>query len=494
MTVELNDNVSNNALDSEAKIASPITSPIKPRKAMTPFIASDEIPMNDDNFLPKGTRLTDFKILGVIGEGGFGIVYFAFDKSLRRMVAIKEYMPGALAGRGANQKVMVRSGQHQETFAIGLKSFINEARLLAQFDHPALIKVYRFWEQNNTGYMAMRYYEGRTLRSVVKNAPESVTEEWLKSILKPMLEALDAMYRLNILHRDISPDNIMIQKTGEAVLLDFGAARQVIGDMTHSLTVILKPGYAPIEQYADDTTMKQGAWTDIYSLCAVMYFTITGKAPATSMARMIKDPMMPLAGVAEYQACGFSCHFLAAIDAGLAVNPEERPQSIEAFRQFLDLELSVPMPTQQARVSMMSKGSSNLGNKRIVDLQKIQKNAKKWWRATMLQVMPLLKIKPAEAALITLGFCVIGMAGYFFLRSATTMMTAPAPAPAPAQIVATSSAVVDEVIASPMIAIPKKISELKMAQAVIDSEIIQKSAMADTSTTISTPVVITPTV
>ncbi|SDY48489.1 Serine/threonine protein kinase [Collimonas sp. OK242] len=298
-----------------------------------------------ENCLPKGTRLADFEIIGVIGEGGFGIVYFAFDRSLRRMVAIKEYMPGALAGRGPDKKVVVRSQRHRETFTIGLKSFIKEARLLAQFDHPALTKVYRFWEQNNTAYMAMRYYEGRTLKSVVQNSPAQVTEAWLKSMLKPMLEALDAMYRVQILHRDISPDNIMIQKNGEAVLLDFGAARQIIGDMTHSLTVILKPGYAPIEQYADDAMMKQGPWTDIYSLSAVIYFAIVKTAPPTSVARMIKDPIEPLQDGQEGKyGGGFSKEFLAAIDKGLAVKPDERPQSIEEFRKLLDLELSVPMP------------------------------------------------------------------------------------------------------------------------------------------------------
>lgn len=294
-----------------------------------------------ENCLPKGTRLADFEIIGVIGEGGFGIVYFAFDRSLRRMVAIKEYMPGALAGRGRDKKVVVRAQRHRETFTIGLKSFIKEARLLAQFDHPALIKVYRFWEQNNTAYMAMRYYEGRTLKSVVQNSPAQITEAWLKSMLKPMLEALDAMYRVQILHRDISPDNIMIQKNGEAVLLDFGAARQIIGDMSHSLTVILKPGYAPIEQYADDAMMKQGPWTDIYSLSAVIYFAIVKTAPPTSVARMIKDPIESLQ---DGQHSGFSKEFLAAIDKGLAIRPEDRPQSIEEFRKLLDLELSVPMP------------------------------------------------------------------------------------------------------------------------------------------------------
>jgi hypothetical protein len=297
-------------------------------------------PANGDsgNRLPAGTRLGDFEIKDVIGEGGFGIVYLAFDHALQRTVAIKEYMPEALAGRGADKSVVIRSERHLETFETGLKGFIQEARLLARFDHPALIKVHRFWEQNNTGYMAMRYYEGRTLKEIMKNDSALLTEAWLKSMLKSILEALDALYAVQILHRDISPDNIMIQRNGEAVLLDFGAARQIIGDITQALTVILKPGYAPIEQYADDTSMKQGPWTDIYALSAVVYAAIAGKPPPTSVARMIRDPIEPLQ---DGSHAGFSPAFLRAIDQGLAVRPERRPQSIAVFRQMLDLDANI---------------------------------------------------------------------------------------------------------------------------------------------------------
>ena len=303
--------------------------------------AADPARSGSDNCLAIGTRLADFEITGIVGEGGFGIVYLAFDHSLRRTVAIKEYMPGALAGRGRDQSVVVRAGRHQETFDTGLKSFINEARLLARFDHPALVKVYRFWEENKTGYMAMRYYEGETLKAVVKNQPALVNEAWLKAMLKPMLEALETLYRVQILHRDISPDNIMIQKNGDAVLLDFGAARQIIGDMAHALTVILKPGYAPVEQYADDTSMTQGPWTDIYALSAVVYFAILKKPPPTSVGRMIKDPIESLIGGAHR---GYSMEFLTAIDKGLAVTPENRPQSIAEFRALLGFETAAAVP------------------------------------------------------------------------------------------------------------------------------------------------------
>lgn len=302
---------------------------------MTANLLPQQAQTGSDNCLPIGTRVAEFEITGIVGEGGFGIVYLAFDHSLQRTIALKEYMPPALAGRGADQMIAVRSKRHQETFDAGLKSFINEARLLAQFDHPALIKVHRFWEQNNTAYMAMRFYEGRTLKEIIKDEPAMATEAWWKSLLKPILEALDVLYAVQILHRDISPENIMIQPSGEPVLLDFGAARQLIQNMAQALTVILKPGFAPIEQYADDPSMQQGPWTDIYALSAVVYSSIAQKAPPASVARLIKDPMEPLIPE-DYP--GYSRQFLFAISKGLAVRPEDRPQTIAEFSQLLGLD------------------------------------------------------------------------------------------------------------------------------------------------------------
>ncbi|HEY0064022.1 MAG TPA: serine/threonine-protein kinase [Telluria sp.] len=290
-----------------------------------------------ENCLPIGTRLHDFEITGILGEGGFGIVYIAFDHSLQRSVAIKEYMPGVLAARGSDHGIRVRAERHRETFDVGLKSFINEARFLAQFDHPSLVKVYRFWEQNHTAYTAMQYYDGRTVKDIVNSAQHVVNEAWCRKLLKQILEALEMLYTMRILHRDVSPDNIIVQESGDAVLLDFGSARQIIGDRTRGLTVILKPGYAPVEQYAGDASLDQGAYTDIYALSAVIYFAICKEPPATSIARMVKDPMLPLA---ERNLPGYSREFLTAIDKGLAVMANERPQTIDAFRELLGIPSS----------------------------------------------------------------------------------------------------------------------------------------------------------
>ena len=315
---------------------------------MTPFSAPGGAQdaastRGSENCLPVGTRLSDFEITGILGEGGFGIVYIAYDHSLHRTVAIKEYMPSALATRGGDRGVSLRAERHQDTFKLGLKSFINEARFLAQFDHPSLVKVYRFWEQNRTAYTAMKYYEGRTIKEIVAESPEQIDEAWCRKILRQILQALEMLYTMQILHRDVAPDNIIIQENGDAVLLDFGSARQIIGDMTKGLTVILKPGYAPVEQYAGDASLEQGAFTDIYALAAVMYFAIVKQAPASSIARMIKDPITPLAIQAPE---GYSPSFLAAIDKGLAVLAQDRPQTIDAFRELLGIVSLGPPPVR----------------------------------------------------------------------------------------------------------------------------------------------------
>ena len=304
-----------------------------------------------DNPLPNGTRLGEFEIVDLVGVGGFGIVYLAHDHSLGRRVALKEYMPRALAARGAGVMVGARSARHAETFEAGRRSFVNEARLLAQFDHPSLVKVYRFWEANGTAYMVMPFYEGRTLKDTLKARREPPDEAWLKHLLAPLLDALEAIHEARVFHRDIAPDNIMLLAGDRPLLLDFGAARHVISDMTQALTVILKPGYAPIEQYAEVPDMKQGAWTDLYALAAVVYFAITGKTPAPSVGRMMSDTMPPLAR----QAAGrYSDAFLRAIDSALAVKPAERPQTVAEFRSQLGLpeQAATTLPADLSTSSM----------------------------------------------------------------------------------------------------------------------------------------------
>ncbi len=292
----------------------------------------------DAGLLPVGSRLAEFEITRVIGQGGFGVVYEAWDHTLERVVAIKEYLPTSLSTRQQDGTVVPLSERHRETFDLGMRSFINEARLLAQFDHPSLLKVYRFWQEKGTTYMVMPFYKGDTLREALVAIPAGVDEAWLIRIMDGVTQALAVMHNANCYHRDIAPDNIiLLEGSGRPVVLDFGAARRVITDKTQAITVILKPGYAPIEQYAEMPDMSQGAWTDVYALAAVMHVAVCGRAPPPSVARLLSDSYVPLAGN-DILRQRYSPRLLEAIDAGLGVRPEQRPQSMAELRAALDLD------------------------------------------------------------------------------------------------------------------------------------------------------------
>ncbi|MDP9931409.1 serine/threonine-protein kinase [Variovorax paradoxus] len=294
---------------------------------------------NEAGLLPVGSRLAEFEITRVVGQGGFGVVYEAWDHTLERVVAIKEYLPTSLSTRQQDGTVVPLSERHRETFDLGMRSFINEARLLAQFDHASLLKVYRFWQERGTTYMVMPFYRGDTLRQALVSIPAGVDEAWLIRIMDGVTQALAVMHSANCYHRDIAPDNIiLLEGSGRPVVLDFGAARRVITDKTQAITVILKPGYAPIEQYAEMPDMSQGAWTDVYALAAVMHVAVCGRAPPPSVARLLSDSYVPLAGN-EILRQRYSLRLLQAIDAGLGVRPESRPQSMAEFRAALDLEV-----------------------------------------------------------------------------------------------------------------------------------------------------------
>jgi hypothetical protein len=286
----------------------------------------------DVSALPPGSRLGELEILRVLAVGGFGIVYLARDHSLDRDVALKEFMPSRLVSRSEGMRVTVRSASDGETFAIGLKSFVNEAKLLARFSHPAMVKVYHFWEANGTAYMVMPYLRGPTLKDVRRSMSEPPTEAWLRSVVDPLLDALEMLHSEGFYHRDIAPDNVLLSGAGLPVLLDFGAARHVIGDRTQPLTAVLKPNFAPIEQYAESKQLRQGPWTDLYALGALVTYLLDGSPPPASTARAIHDER---AALAKRRMPNVSARFLSAVDWALAVRPQDRPQSVAALRGAL---------------------------------------------------------------------------------------------------------------------------------------------------------------
>lgn len=295
--------------------------------------------------MPIGTRLMDYDIEGLLGVGGFGLVYRARDAVLQRTVAIKEYLPSTLAMRGERGEVILRSPAHEESFALGLKSFINEARLLARFDHPSLVKVFRFWEAQGTAYMVMPCYEGPTLYDARRALEGPPDEAWLRALMEPLLGALDCLHREQVYHRDVAPDNILLIDDPDApqgirpVLLDFGAARRVITENSQALTAILKPSFAPIEQYAETSQLRQGPWTDLYGLAAVLHYCITGRTPVPATARAVHDDLPVLRQMAPALAQDFDRHYspvlLTTIDRALGVRPDARPPSVAAWREAL---------------------------------------------------------------------------------------------------------------------------------------------------------------
>ncbi|MDQ6925866.1 MAG: serine/threonine protein kinase, partial [Candidatus Eremiobacteraeota bacterium] len=312
--------------------------------AATPSLAPPA-GLADSRLLPAGTRLDEFEILRPLGVGGFGIVYLALDRSLLRQVALKEFMPGELAARDSAGIVRPRSADCAEPFQRALESFFNEARLLAPFNHPALVRVYRFWKANGTAYMAMQYCPGVTLKEARSAMQAPPDEAWLRAIVEPILGALERLHRAGVYHRDISPDNILLLPSGRPILLDFGSARRVVGSGMRSLTAVLKPNFAPIEQYGDEAGMAQGPWTDLYALGATVHFMLTGKAPMPAVLRVVNDLRTPLAAAGGSAFPAVGARFLAAIDWTAAVAPKDRPQSVAALRQALaDDEPRVPPP------------------------------------------------------------------------------------------------------------------------------------------------------
>ncbi|MDR2880830.1 MAG: serine/threonine protein kinase [Azoarcus sp.] len=285
------------------------------------------------NALPIGTRLAEYVIRSVIGEGGFGIVYLAHDTFLGREVAIKEYLPGTLAVRGAGLQVEVRQADKRELFEKGMRRFVNEAHILARFRHPALVSVMRFLETNGTAYMVMPFYRGKTLREMVRNGFRAETTEDLFSILLPVLEGLSQIHSVECYHLDISSDNIMILENGAPVLLDFGAARHTELSGEDSTTIILKPGFAPVEQYgSDDSELVLGPWTDIYAISAVAYLLVSGVMPPVSVTRILNDTLKP---AVSYVSPDLPIGILKIIDAGLNIRPQGRPQAVTAYTQAL---------------------------------------------------------------------------------------------------------------------------------------------------------------
>jgi len=207
--------------------------------------------------------------------------------------------------------------------------------------------VHRFWEANGTAYMVMPYYDGATLKAVRQSMNSPPDEAWLRRVLDSLLGALEVMHAASVYHRDVAPDNILLLRSGQPVLLDFGAARHVLMGQTQTLTAMLKPAYAPIEQYAEASEFRQGPWTDIYATAATLHYCLTGRAPPTAAARAVHDSYEPLRLREDLKnpPVGRACDpaWLAALDWGLEVKPQARPQSVAQWREVLAGRAPIPV-------------------------------------------------------------------------------------------------------------------------------------------------------
>lgn len=314
------------------------------------------ISSENDQALPLATRLGDYRLDAIIGHGGFGITYRAFDTQLAKFVAIKEYFPVEFAVRRPDGHVAPRGARVADDFAWGRERFLDEARALARFRHAHIVPVLRYFEANDTAYTVMEFEDGRSVAQLLRTPNHRLQPDEVRRLAEGLLSGLHAVHAQGFLHRDIKPSNIIVRHDGVPVLIDFGAARQAMGGRTRTLTSILTPQYAPIEQYALDG--KQGPWSDIYSTAAVLHHTIAGVPPPDAASRVGNDPYRPLSVTHSDR---FDPALLAAVDRGLAFTPEQRPQTIEAWRPMFGAAIPLAEDAPTERLPAASSATPRLG-------------------------------------------------------------------------------------------------------------------------------------
>lgn len=309
--------------------------------------------------LPEGTVLSgQYVIYKVLGQGGFGITYEAIDHKTGGRVAIKEYFPDSLATRNQGQtQVVPYTGDRGENFAYGKECFLQEAETLAEFiGNENIVRIYSYFEEYGTAYFVMDFIEGTNLDEYLRQHGGKISFDEASRILLPVMEALGAVHQKGVVHRDVAPDNIYLTTDGKIKLIDFGAARQSLGDKSQSLDVVLKHGFAPKEQYS--RRGRQGPYTDVYALGATFYYVLTGKRPPDSIDRMDEDSLVPPSklGVAIPKEAE------DAILKALRVRAGERFQSMDDFRKaFLSVNLTSKEHVPQEDES--AKEIESIGNK-----------------------------------------------------------------------------------------------------------------------------------
>lgn len=326
--------------------------------------------------LPYQSILNNKFLIGrILGKpGGFGVTYLALDLVLHTPVAIKEYLPRELVARNANSlKVTPHTGGDGERFGYGLNQFLQEARTLCKFSHPNVVRVREFFAQNNTAYFAMDYYEGISLEEYRRRNGGKLAEAAALNLIMPILDGLAEVHAKGFLHRDIKPSNIYLTNNGVPILLDFGAARFALhGQGARTMSVILTPGFAPFEQYLEKAEF--GPTTDIYAIGATLYYLLTGEKPQEATGRYRKDELLPPHELVP----AITPNTSQAILRALAIEPEQRPQTVQEFKALLlpdgAMEF-IPAPTS---------------SRSAPDRLNPQVSSPKWWRGGVIGAVLLL--------------------------------------------------------------------------------------------------------
>ncbi|MFP4698420.1 MAG: protein kinase domain-containing protein [Eubacteriales bacterium] len=325
-------------------------------------------------YIKPGSVINNYLFGKVLGQGGFGITYIGYDTKEECKVAIKEFLPTELATRHSEtHDITVFSGEKVNSFKTGIEKFKKEAELLKEFsDFPGIVDGYDVFEANNTAYFVMEYIEGITLKDYIAQKGGRLPLEAARNILVPIFDALTEMHRKNIIHRDISPDNIYITKEKQVKLLDFGAARQAMADQQKSLSVVLKQGFTPKEQYFSKG--KQGPWTDVYALGATTYYMLTGTIPQPALDRLENDNLVPLTSY-DYD---ISLEVDAIIKKALSLDETNRYKSVEEYKSALlygDKSLTSSQQEQanksiETKTEYKSSSEENVNNEQKVSKQK----------------------------------------------------------------------------------------------------------------------------
>jgi formylglycine-generating enzyme required for sulfatase activity/serine/threonine protein kinase len=325
----------------------------KPATALCPRCGFAAASNPSSLWLPAGTLVHDEYVIGrALGKpGGFGITYLAWERTLEVRVAIKEYLPRDLAGRitGSGQ-VQSHSEDEEVAFRYGLEQFLREARTLAMLDHPNIVRVRRFFEENGTAYLVMDYWEGSSVAALLEQRGK-LPENEAVALMVPILDALEYLHGRNLLHRDIKPANLYLKQDRTPILLDFGAARWALGERTQSLSVLLSPGYSAFEQYHAQGA--QGAWTDVYGATATLYRMLTGTDPPDATGRLDNDTLIP----AQDLVPGISPALAGALARGLAPRRANRAQTAAELRWLLTEPVPVAEPRLEDRVQVAEPAS-----------------------------------------------------------------------------------------------------------------------------------------